>query len=176
MFLRLRSPRPTLFGLFTCLVLLAAFAVLAVSGRMTNLIGSAHTHVAAGVIAADNHRDAPAQQYEHRQSHERGHELRHQRAIESQNHPARSHDHRFVALHQHNSDASAQWVDEAAHAASAGIDQDRENTSVNFIDLPPCCASITRMPNIQRVSAQVLQKPTAITSERIERPPMNPNL
>ena len=177
MLLRFRSRQLTRFGLFVCLALLVAFTMLAVSGRATSLVGSAHWHLATSdVVTTQNQVHEHKQTPEHLQSHERGHELRHHRAMQSRSVAAESHDHRFVALHQHASDKSAKWVDEAAHAASSIIDKDNEKASLIFIVVPALCANFKRVPSLQRVCASVPQKPTSITGERIERPPMNLNL
>ena len=177
MLLRFRSRQLTRFGLFMSLALLVAFTMLAISGRATSLVGSAHWHLATSdVVTTENQTHEPNLQPERRQSFERGHELRHHRAMQSRSIAAESHDHGFVALHHHTSDNSAKWVDEAAHAASSIIDKDSEKASLIFIVVPALCADFNRVPSIQRVSTSAPQKPASITGERIERPPMNLNL
>ena len=186
MFLILRTPRLNNFWFVSYLVLLVAFVTIAIGGRGFSLLGSAHTHIAVsnhGATQEQAYGSANERHVRSRPSHVRGHEQRHEYAMQLQsahaanaitaNGRAKQHDHGFVALHQHASDITAKWLNETAHAASTVIDQDNENTAFNFIALPSYWVGLTGIKLLQNLISHAFKSPTSAINKRIERPPMN---
>ena len=197
MFRNFFSARPNRLRFFTCFVLLVVFGILAISGRAVNLISSAHIHkgaAAQSLASKQDYEHAHGQDHKHanghpsiaRPSRERGHEKRHEIAMQLQSAEAareiaaktlsQRHDHSFIALHQHASDPSAKWVDEIAHGIGTAIEQDSENSAHNLIAIPSYCVGFIAIKPAQAVASQAVKSPTSAIKKRIERPPINPIL